>query len=117
VPDDERDEPAEPKDEGGEPGVDSLSPPMPLLGVTVRLWLPVLTAVAPSLWLALLLRRTRLRRQRSRAGLCPSCGYDLRAHPQPLPRVRDGRRRCVKLTSCVPMPRPPRATAAPCHGR
>jgi len=41
----------------------------------------LLTAILP----ALTLRRTWLRRRRSRAGLCHRCGYDLRASPDRCP--------------------------------
>ena len=46
--------------------------------VAVPLWFPVLvTAIAPTI----ALRRYRIRARRNRLGLCPSCGYDLRATP------------------------------------
>jgi hypothetical protein len=38
----------------------------------------VLPAVLPALWLV----RHRRRRRRGKAGLCPACGYDLRATPE-----------------------------------
>jgi hypothetical protein len=45
------------------------------------LWpLALLTAV-PSAYFLRTVRRWRVRRRRARAGLCPSCGYDLRATP------------------------------------
>lgn len=48
-------------------------------GAVVPYWLlAALTAVAPALWLYLRARRSSARR-RSRLGLCPTCGYDLRA--------------------------------------
>ena len=43
-------------------------------------FLAALTAVAPGLWLRRTLRQKR-ERARARAGLCPACGYDLRATP------------------------------------
>jgi hypothetical protein len=46
--------------------------------VILRLWqLAALTAVAP----LLSIRRTLQRRRATSAGLCPACGYDLRATP------------------------------------
>ena len=46
--------------------------------IKVPLWCPaVLSAVLP----ALALRRWRRAKRRSRRGLCPACGYDLRASP------------------------------------
>ena len=54
-------------------------------GFEVSLWpVAALTAVLPALWL-LRGRRVALARRRSAAGLCPSCGYDLRATPGACP--------------------------------
>jgi hypothetical protein len=51
-------------------------------------WLPVLLlAVPPAVWVA---RRTRSAR-RCRTGLCPVCGYDLRATPGRCPECGGGR--------------------------
>jgi hypothetical protein len=50
--------------------------------VIVPVWMPTtLFAIVPVLWI---LRRRR-DRMRLRAGLCPSCGYDLRATPDRCP--------------------------------
>jgi hypothetical protein len=47
--------------------------------IGVPLWLPaILSAVAPIAWLV----RLRSARRRARTGLCPACGYDLRASRQ-----------------------------------
>lgn len=48
--------------------------------IRIPYWLIALFAViAPSIWLARLKRRRE--RDRLHAGLCPTCGYDLRATP------------------------------------
>src|SRR5687767_7453056 len=39
-----------------------------------------ITAVPPLAWITLRLR-SRIRRRRTRSGLCPACGYDMRATP------------------------------------
>ena len=61
----------------------------PVLGVRrdtwmlgVRPWLPMaLLAVMPALWV----KRFRKARRAKGLGLCPSCGYDLRASPERCP--------------------------------
>ena len=50
-----------------------------LVGVTVPHWFAVMLATAPGISLPSLLYLRR--RYRLRGGLCPSCGYDLRATP------------------------------------
>jgi hypothetical protein len=42
-------------------------------------------ALPPVLWMAVAVRARRLRRAHAKQGLCPSCGYDLRATPERCP--------------------------------
>jgi hypothetical protein len=57
---------------------------MPCRSVSVPLWMPlVLGGVAPGILLATRVRARRRRRLAS--GLCPTCGYDLRATPARCP--------------------------------
>lgn len=60
-----------------------LSPPMPFLRVVVpHAHVAAAFAALPLLWLAAFARRhARLGQRRRAAGLCPACGYDLRATP------------------------------------
>jgi len=56
-----------------------LLPATRLHGVTIPHWFPfILTAVLPALWLVRR-RRRRAAQWRRDHGLCPRCGYDLRA--------------------------------------
>lgn len=48
-------------------------------------WICALTAAFPCVWLLLFVQRMREQRRRRRAGLCPKCGYDLRATPERCP--------------------------------
>ena len=53
---------------------------VPYLIVEVPFWmLAAIGGVLPAAWLAEVAARRRQRRRLGRAGLCPSCGYDLRA--------------------------------------
>jgi hypothetical protein len=54
--------------------------------VSVPHWQVIATAgVLPGLTVARRVRRSRYQRRRSLAGLCPACGYDLRATPDRCP--------------------------------
>jgi hypothetical protein len=51
-------------------------------GIAFPAWLPtVLFLIVPALWF----RRALKNRRRHRIGLCPHCGYDIRATPQRCP--------------------------------
>jgi hypothetical protein len=55
-------------------------------GVAMPIWTPALvTAILPSLWLAVAVTRRLRRGFRRRAGLSAQCGYDLRATPDRCP--------------------------------
>jgi hypothetical protein len=51
-------------------------------GVIVPMWLPALLLTLPT---AVTVRSRRRRKANARAGLCPQCGYDLRATPTRCP--------------------------------
>jgi predicted amidophosphoribosyltransferase len=64
--------------------------------IGVPYWLLVLLfAIAPAWWV--LRWRHRWIARRIKQGLCPVCGYDLRASPQ----------RCPECGRHVPVPQPP----------
>jgi hypothetical protein len=63
----------------------SLPPPAPATGFVVPHWFLVLiTAILPIGWL-ITTRRQTSRAVRTRLGLCPDCGYDLRESPERCP--------------------------------
>lgn len=51
-------------------------------GVSIPFWLPLMFAASIPMWIA---GRALRRRKRIGAGLCPICGYDLRATPDRCP--------------------------------
>jgi hypothetical protein len=62
-----------------------LLPPTPLWGITVpHGFVATAAAALPLAWLAKTRRASRARR-RIRSGLCPACGYDLRASAERCP--------------------------------
>jgi len=59
-------------------------PPRPLSAIFFPLWLPaILFAIAPTYWFLVAPHRRRAKRRK--LGLCPTCGYDLRASPDRCP--------------------------------
>ena len=60
-------------------------PPMPFRNVVVPYWAVSVAAAAPSVAIMALTARRRRRERRLSGGLCPSCGYDLRASPNQCP--------------------------------
>jgi hypothetical protein len=74
---------------------DSSSPSRTVRGVRVPHWLlAALTAAAPALWAV---RRRRRREGPARSGVCPRCGYDLRATPGRCPE-------CGTMPPAAPVP-------------
>ena len=57
----------------------------PIWIVWVPHWTIVLATCFPFIWGAVTLARRARARQRQSAGLCPACGYDLRATPERCP--------------------------------
>ena len=54
------------------------SPPVVAFDLTIPSWAIVLPSAIPTVWWLISYRR---RQRASRAGMCPVCGYDLRATP------------------------------------
>lgn len=75
----------------GRPAPTATGPPDYRL-LLVPVWYPLLAfAVAPALWLVREWKH-RKARQRGASGLCPACGYDLRASPDRCPECGNGSR-------------------------
>lgn len=64
-----------------------MSEPLPASrGVSIRILDVVLfSAVIPAAWLVRWVRRLEFRKRRARLGLCPECGYDVRAYSDECP--------------------------------
>jgi hypothetical protein len=83
-------------------GTPIYTPPTSFSATGIPCWMPLaLFAAWPLIAAALAARRARTRRVRRRRGLCPTCGYDLRATGD-----ADGRRfdRCPECGTARPAP-------------
>ena len=58
---------------------------LPGTDLDLELALMLIFAVLPALYLFFMVRPRLVRRRRAGEGLCPSCGYDLRATPERCP--------------------------------
>jgi hypothetical protein len=71
----------------GDPGPFHLAKALPAaVGTVLRFGDGVLvSSVLPLAWIILWFRRSEARRRRARLGLCPACGYDIRAYSDECP--------------------------------
>lgn len=64
---------------------------VPYVNIEAPFWMPAtITAFLPAIWTTALVSRWQQRRHLERSGLCPRCGYDLRASPERCPECGTG---------------------------
>jgi hypothetical protein len=73
---------------GGERGLTSLT--VDRLGFALPLWLVALCCLLPPAFWCVRVARHVTARRKARLGLCPACGYDLRATPERCPECGAG---------------------------